>query len=272
HVHTSRRTCGAYFSVADLYGGGHSRRPAGTICIRIPCQTSIRLPGLTRSATCAALSGVMTSPGLTGAACTAGMSVESEATRTNPASYLTVLPLGGVSPAECILSSNNIQICRRIASAVCVAAHACRRTKDRDSFFRLRSGPALVSVYRRMPIRYASHVSIFLRRDPGCVPRSIDVEPKQSSVYGPKLGSFCKKMNSFADVVSSDGPLGRTVEAAALSSEERRDGGNKSGRICRGDHASECTRSRASHQSLIKFSAFRAIGAAGSRTLALSGN
>src|ERR1019366_5808553 len=58
-------TCDEYFSVASLYGGGQSMRSVGTIFIVIPRCTLKNTPGETRSFTCAALSGVMKSPGLT---------------------------------------------------------------------------------------------------------------------------------------------------------------------------------------------------------------
>src|SRR5271155_3453374 len=61
----ARRTCDEYFSVASLYGGGQSIRPVGMIFIDIPLTTRQYSPGETRSFTLVALSGVMTSPGLT---------------------------------------------------------------------------------------------------------------------------------------------------------------------------------------------------------------
>src|SRR5208282_3701865 len=63
-----KRTCGEYFSVASLYGGGQSIRSVGTIFMVIPFWTRQYTPGETRSLTLAALSGVMTSPGFTCAA------------------------------------------------------------------------------------------------------------------------------------------------------------------------------------------------------------
>jgi len=57
------RTCGEYFPVADMWGGGHSRRSDGTIFIRMPPFTNTKLPGLTRSRTRAAFSEVISSPG-----------------------------------------------------------------------------------------------------------------------------------------------------------------------------------------------------------------
>src|SRR5579862_3982876 len=62
-----RRTCPEYFSVAFMYGGGHSIRSVRAIFIDIPLTTLKYTPGDTSSFTLAALTGVMRSPGRTSA-------------------------------------------------------------------------------------------------------------------------------------------------------------------------------------------------------------
>jgi hypothetical protein len=56
-----------FFSVAFMYGGGHSIRSVTAIFIDIPLTTLKYTPGETRSLTLAAWTGVMRSPGWTSA-------------------------------------------------------------------------------------------------------------------------------------------------------------------------------------------------------------